>query len=112
MLSNRCVSRLASFAFALAICAVSSAAATVEMVLLAEQNPATSTNGRKWVDLLTGLGVGQIQIRIAQPGEKLAIDARGTKEAPAYRVTGKLAGSQLIVPGGQFTLSDRTKLSK
>jgi hypothetical protein len=112
MLVNRFVSRTASLAFGLAICAVCTAAPTVEMVLVADQNPATSTNGRKWVDLLTGLGVGEIQIRAAQSGEKLAIEARGTKEAPAYRVTGKLAGSQLIVPGGQFTLSDRAKLSK
>src|SRR5437588_11377083 len=112
MLINRSMSRAASFAFGLAICAVCSAAPTVEMVLLAEQNPATSTNGRKWAELLSGLGVGQIQIRAAQPGEKLVIESRGTKDAPAYRVTGKLTGSQLVVPGGQFALSDRTKLSQ
>jgi hypothetical protein len=112
VLTNRSVSRLASFSVGLAICAACSAAPTVEMVLLAEQSPATSTNGRKWVDLLTGLGVGEIQIRSAQTGEKLGIETRGAKDAPAYRVTGKLAGNQLIVPGGQFTLSDRAKISK
>src|SRR5207302_11453350 len=112
MLINRCLLRAASLTFGLAICAVCSAAPTVEMVLLAEQNPATSTNGRKWAELLSGLGVGQIQIRAAQPGEKLAIEARGTKGAAAYRVTGKLTGSQLVVPGGQFALTDRAKPSK
>lgn len=79
MLINPCGSRLASFSIALAICGVCTAAPTVEMVLVADQNPATSTNGRKWVDLLTGLGVGEIQIRAARSGEKLAIEARGTK---------------------------------
>jgi hypothetical protein len=68
------------------------AAPQVEMVLLAEQSPATSTNGRKWGDLLTALGVGDLQI-------------------PIYRVTGKLIESQLVVPGGQFTLSDRPQIS-
>lgn len=92
--------------------AAATAAPTVEMVLLAEQNPSTSTTGRKWVDLLSHLGVGGIQIRAAQPGEKLGIEARGTKESPLYRVTGKLSGTQLILPGGQFGLSDSPKLAK
>jgi hypothetical protein len=87
------------------------AAPQVEMVLLAEQNPATSTNGRKWGDLLTSLGVGNVQIRSVQPGEKIGIEVRGIKETPIYRVIGKLDGSQLVVPGGKFTLGDRPQIA-
>ena len=97
---------------AIGIGAVAVAAPTVEMVLLAEQSPSASTTGRKWVDLLSHLGVGGVQIRAAQPGEKLGIEAHGRKESPLYRVTGKLSGTQLILPGGQFGLSDGPKLAK
>src|SRR6266404_4685190 len=68
----------------------------VEMVILAEQNPSMSTVGRKWGDLLTGLGVGNLQIRSAHPGEKIGIEVRGTKESATYRVTGKLTDGALL----------------
>lgn len=84
----------------------------VEMVILAEQNPSTSTLGRKWGDFLTGLGVGNLQIRAPHPGEKIGIEVRGTKDLPSYRVTGKLADTELIVPGGKFTLADRATIGK
>ncbi len=85
----------------------------VDMVLLAEQTPQTATTGRKWADLLTAVGVGNIQIRAGQPGDKLVIEPRGSKDAPSYHVVGKLDGTNLKLPGGQqFTLSDRAKLSK
>jgi hypothetical protein len=95
-----------------AIGAVAAAAPTVEMVLLAERNPSTSMTGRKWIDLLSHLGVGGIQLRAAAPGEKPAIESRGTKATPVYRVIGKLSGDQLILPGGQFGLSDGPKITK
>ena len=82
------------------------------MVILAEQNPSTSTLGRKWGDLLTGLGVGNLQIRAAHPGEKIGIEVRGTKDSPNYRVTGKLADTELLVPGGKFALADRAAIAK
>lgn len=94
------------------ICAAGSAAPTVEMVLLAEQSPSTATTGRKWADLLTAVGVGDIQIRPAQPGEKPSIESRGTKNSPSYYVVGKLSDGQLTLPGGRFGLTDRAKLSK
>ncbi len=84
----------------------------VEMVILAEASPGTSTVGRKWGDLLTSLGVGSLQVRTAHPGEKIGIEVRGTKEAPTYRVTAKLADSDLVVPGGKFALSDRAAIAK
>src|ERR1700730_9473897 len=82
----------------------------VEMVILAEQNPNTSTVGRKWGDLLTGLGVGNLQIRAAHSGEKIGIEVRGTKDAPSSRVTGNLTDGALLVPGGKFTLADRATI--
>jgi hypothetical protein len=84
----------------------------VEIVILAEQNLSTSTSSRKWADLLTRLGVGNLQVRAAHPGETVGIDVRGTKESPTYRVTAKLVESELVVPGGKFTLSDRAPIAK
>jgi hypothetical protein len=84
----------------------------VEIVILAEASPSTSTIGRKWGDLLTSLGVGNLQVRTARPGEKIGIEVRGTKEAPTYRVTAKLSDSDLAVPGGKFTLADRAAIAK
>jgi hypothetical protein len=84
----------------------------IDMVILAESSPSTSTVGRKWGDLLTSLGVGSLQVRTAHPGEKIGIEVRGTKETPIYRVTAKLADSDLVVQGGKFELSDRAAIVK
>jgi hypothetical protein len=107
----RLLLRLVVIACCCTTAATSLAAPQVEMVLLAEQSPATSTSGRKWGDLLTALGVGNLQIRSAQAGEKIGIEVRGIKETPIYRVTGRLTGSELVVPGGQFTLSDGPQIA-
>lgn len=87
-------------------------ATTVDFVLLSEQNPSAVITGRKWADMLSGLGSGGIQVRAPQPGEKVAIAVGGTKSTPTYHITARLDNGQLVVPGGQFTLGDRAKLAK
>ena len=47
------------------------AAPQVEFVILGDQNLANATAGRKWIDLLSGLGVGDVQMRIRAVGGQI-----------------------------------------
>ena len=112
MQTSRIALRIALFLLAALGGAVCLAAPEIDMVLLAEQNLSTATSGRKWVEVLSRLGVGDVQIRAAQSGEKPGIESRGTPTAPRYRVTCKLVENHLVVPGGKFGLGDREALAK
>ncbi len=106
--------RRCSLVLLLLSAAATAAGATprVELVILAEATPATVANGRKWAELLTGLGVADIQIRAPQPADQPGIESRGTPKSPSFRVVGTLNGTRLSVPGQQFSLNDRAGVAK
>ncbi len=86
---------------------------TVDFVLLADSSPALARSAERWVQLFSKLGVDGVQIRGAQPGEKIGIENRGTPDAASYHVIGELSGgTDLILPGGRFGLADGDRLSK
>jgi len=101
---------------ALLLAAVSSPAfgrPPVEMVLLADSTPEVMRSAQRWIDTLSAVGVGGVQIRPAQPGEKAGIETHGTQQSPSYRVIGELNGDNvLILPGGRFAANDKAGLRK
>ena len=85
----------------------------IEMVLLADSTPSVMRGAQRWIDTLSAIGVGGVQIRPAQSGEKVGIETHGTPQAPSYRVIGQLNGDNvLVLPGGQFAATDRAGLTK
>jgi hypothetical protein len=87
------------------------AAPRIDMTLGTEPGfPATSM--QQWYQLLTALGVDNLQIRSAAPADKLEIQSTGTPTAPSYKVVGRLTpGGEMIVPGGRFPLRDRAGMN-
>jgi hypothetical protein len=70
------------------------------------------TGAQSWVSLFSKLGESSIRIRQARSGDRVDIEELGGKSAPAYyRVRGLLTShNRLRLPGGEFGLSDRTKI--
>lgn len=65
-----------------------------------------------WYQLLTQLGIADLQFRGATAGQQAGIVTRGSATEPTYQVTGLLtARNELVVPGGRFTTRDRPRLS-
>src|SRR5215469_7867227 len=100
---------------AIAFCLSGEAAqgeARVELELATSSNfPATAQ--QEWYRLLSELGVDGLRIRKAQSGDKVEVKVAGSKQAPVYRVVGRLAsGNQVELPGGKFSSQDRAGLSK
>lgn len=97
----------------LAATAVSAERPPVDFVLLADSSPTMARSAERWIQLFSKLGVDGVQIRAAEPGEKIGIETRGTPDSPSYHVTGELSGgTELVLPGGRFGLSDGDRLSK
>lgn len=68
---------------------------------------------RDWLELFKALDETSIRIRSGRPGDKDQIETRGTEARPTYHVVGILtARNQLYLPGGEFTLRDRTRLKQ
>ncbi|HEV3340749.1 MAG TPA: hypothetical protein VG125_10350 [Pirellulales bacterium] len=80
---------------------------------LATSSAFPATAQQEWYRLLSELGVDGLRIRKAQSEDKVEVKVAGSKQAPVYRVVGRLAsGNQLELPGGKFALHDRAGLSK
>jgi hypothetical protein len=86
------------------------AAGRIEMDLAGD--PKSSLSHQQWSRLLTQLKVTGLTIRGARPGDAPKIETVGTAAQPVYRVTGLINDrSELIVPGGRFSLSNTSALA-
>lgn len=71
------------------------------------------TAPQKWSRMLSEVGVDRVQLRSARGSEEVKVETLGSGRNISYRVSGVIiADDQLIVPGGRFTISDRTKLDQ
>jgi hypothetical protein len=71
------------------------------------------TAPQEWLQLLTSLGIDDVQIRGARADDEPKLENRGTDDRPRYHVVGILsAGEELHLPGGTFHASDRAKLKE
>jgi hypothetical protein len=86
------------------------AAPSIELEL-ATENGLQITAPQEWLQLLTRLGVENVQIRGAKPGDAPAVTNRGTAQRPRYHVVGILSSrEQLRLPGDTFTRGDAKRL--
>jgi hypothetical protein len=84
----------------------------VELELVSE--PGFPVGGSaQWLKLLTDLGVTGLRIRGVQPGDKMGIEVRGTKQAPVYHVVGVLTSENTLrLPGRTFSPSQPKPLAE
>jgi hypothetical protein len=101
---------LANASLLLALATSARAAAPVELELATESG-LQITAPQQWLQLLTSLGIDDVQIRGAHADDEPRLENRGTDERPRYHVVGILsAGEVLHLPGSTFHASDRAKL--
>jgi hypothetical protein len=88
------------------------AAAPIELEL-ATGSGLQITAPQEWLQLLTSLGIDDVQIRGAHADDEPKLENRGTEDRPRYHVVGILtAGEELHLPGGTFHAADRAKLKE
>src|SRR2546423_1596450 len=81
------------------------AAGRIEMELAGD--PKSSLSHQQWSRTLTQLKVAGLTIRAPRAGDAPKIETRVTASQPVYKVTGQINDrSELIVPGGRFSLSN------
>ncbi|MEX0614183.1 MAG: hypothetical protein WD229_18835 [Pirellulales bacterium] len=86
------------------------AAAPIQLELATERG-VQITAPHEWLQLLTELGIDNVRIRAAQPGDQPRVENLGTAERPVYHALGILTSRhQLLLPGGTFSRSDRGRL--
>jgi hypothetical protein len=90
--------------------ATACAAAPIELELATERG-VQITAPREWLQLLTAVGIDNVQIRGIRAGDEPRVENRGSDERPRYHVVGILTSRhQLQLPGGTFSRGDRAKL--
>jgi hypothetical protein len=90
--------------------ATAQAALPIELEL-AEERGLQITAPHQWLQLLTSLGLENVRIRGAHPGDSPQLINRGNDAEPSYHVVGILtARDELRLPGGTFHAGDRQKL--
>jgi len=66
---------------------------------------------QRWYQVFTELGVDNLRIRGAEPGDEIGIHEVPKRDAPTYQVTGRITASNALeLPGGKFTLRDSSRL--
>ncbi len=86
------------------------AAPTIELEIVTESG-LQITAPQQWLQLLTQLGIENVQIRGQRPGDAPAVVNRGSAERPQYHVVGVLTSRErLQLPGESFTRSDSNRL--
>jgi hypothetical protein len=87
-----------------------SAAPPIELELATERG-VQITAPQEWLQLLTQLGIENVRIRGAKPGDTPKVSNHGTAERPSFEVLGLLtARDQIKLPGGTFSRADRGRL--
>jgi len=90
---------------------VAIAAAPVEVEIVTERG-VQITAPRQWLQLFTSLGIEQVRIRTARPGDRPRLENRGSDDRPRFLVVGILSAKEILqLPGGTFRLRDRGRLS-
>jgi hypothetical protein len=101
---------VANLVFVFAFALTSRAAAPVELELATERGVQV-TAPHEWLQLLTQVGIDNVRVRGARPGDRPAVQNIGTSERPRYHVTGILTlRNELLLAGGTFSRGDRSRL--
>jgi hypothetical protein len=83
------------------------ASAPIELELATERG-VQITAPHEWLQLLTEMGIDNVRIRAATPGDEPRVENRGTTEQPRYHVRGLLTSrNELLLPGGSFSRGNR-----
>jgi hypothetical protein len=86
------------------------AAPPIELELATERG-VQITAPHQWLQLLANLGIENVRIRTAGPGDQPKLINAGSDARPRYHVVGILsARDELHLPGGRFRSGDRAKL--
>jgi hypothetical protein len=102
--------RFATVVLILIASATACAAPPIELELATERG-VQITAPREWLQLLTSIGIDNVQIRGFRAGDEPSVKNRGSAERPRYHVVGILTSKhQLQLPGGTFSRSDKAKL--
>ena len=102
---------LANMVLVLVLATLAQAAPPIELELASERG-LQITAPHEWLQLLTAIGIENVRIRAASPGDVPQVANRGTAERPRYHVVGILtAREELQLPGGTFHAGDRQKLA-
>ena len=84
------------------------ARAAVSSIEIASAARPQATAPRRWVQLLTDLGVGNVRLRGMQPGDAPKAEDFGTADSPRVRIVAILnSKNELLVPGKKLRLSDQ-----
>lgn len=104
--------RLTAFSvLVLAAAGAAQAAAPIELELATERG-VQITAPHEWLQLLTELGINNVRIRGARPGERPKLTNVGTADRPRYHALALLtAREELLLPGGTFRAGDRRALA-
>lgn len=93
-----------------ALAAAAQAAAPIELELATERGMQI-TAPHEWLQLLTSLGVDNVRIRTAAPGDQPKLENLGSDDRPRYRIVGVITARQeLLLPGGTFQRNDRRRI--
>jgi hypothetical protein len=85
--------------------------ARVELELYQSGRPSAQAT-QAWYQALTKLGVKNLKIRTAKPGDQQGIVTGGAPPNETYRVVGELNDrGEVVVPGGRFKVGDMPALS-
>ena len=85
--------------------------AVVSSVEIASAARPQATAPRRWVQLLTDLGVANVRLRGMQPSDVPMAEDFGTADSPHVRIVGVLnSKNELLVPGKKLRLSDQESI--
>jgi hypothetical protein len=102
--------RFATVVLILIASATACAAPPIELELATERGMQI-TAPREWLQLLTSIGIDNVQIRGFRVGDEPSVKNRGSAERPRYHVVGILTSRHhLRLPGGAFSRNDKAKL--
>lgn len=102
--------RFAALAIAIAISLLmtNDARAAVSSIEIASAARPQATAPRRWVQLLTELGIANVRLRGMQSSDVPRIEDLGTADSPRVRIVALLnSKNELIVPGKKLRLSDQ-----
>jgi hypothetical protein len=102
--------RLAAAILVLTATGACRAAPHVDLELVTERG-VQITAPQQWLQLLAGIGIENVRIRGAKPGDVPKVSNLGTEQRPSFEVVGVItARDQLQLPGGTFSRADRGRI--
>ena len=90
-----------------------SAAARVELELIADSSGGAALAFQEWMQTLGRAGVKNIRLRTAEATDRVGIETRGSTDNPVYVVTGTVVSrDELLLPCGRFKRSDAARAAQ